>query len=85
MAQDHACRRCDRFRRRRRCLLLVAASSAVALPPGIVAGNGRIEADQIDIATKFAGRVAELLVDEGDMVKAGQIVARWTRGTSPRR
>ena len=46
-----------------------------ALPPGIVAANGRLEADQIDIATKFAGRVAQLFVDEGHMVKAGQIVA----------
>ena len=46
------------------------------LPPGIAWGNGRIEADEIDIDTKFAGRIAELLADEGDMVKAGQIVAR---------
>ena len=46
------------------------------LPPGIAWGNGRIEADEIDIATKFAGRIAEMLADEGDMVKAGQIVAR---------
>jgi HlyD family secretion protein len=46
------------------------------LPPGIAWGNGRIEADQIDIDTKFAGRIAEILADEGDMVKAGQVVAR---------
>jgi HlyD family secretion protein len=46
------------------------------LPPGIAWGNGRIEADEIDIDTKFAGRIAEMLADEGDMVKAGQIVAR---------
>ncbi len=46
------------------------------LPAGIVWSNGRIEADQIDIDTKFAGRLADLLVDEGDMVKAGQVVAR---------
>jgi HlyD family secretion protein len=46
------------------------------LPPGITYGNGRIEADQIDIDTKFAGRVAEMFVDEGDMVKAGQVLAR---------
>jgi HlyD family secretion protein len=46
-----------------------------ALPSGIASGNGRIEADPIDIATKFAGRVAELRVDEGDAVAAGQIVA----------
>jgi HlyD family secretion protein len=47
-----------------------------ALPIGIVSGNGRIEAEEIDVDTKFAGRVAELLVDEGDMVSAGQVVAR---------
>ena len=46
------------------------------LPPGIAFGNGRIEAQEIDIATKFAGRVAELVADAGDMVKAGQVVAR---------
>jgi len=45
------------------------------LPPGIAWGNGRLEADQIDIDTKFAGRIAQLFVDEGDMVKAGQVVA----------
>jgi len=45
------------------------------LPPGIASGNGRIEADEIDIDTKFAGRIAEILADEGDMVKAGQVVA----------
>ncbi len=46
------------------------------LPAGIAWGNGRIEADEIDIDTKFAGRIAEILADEGDMVKAGQVVAR---------
>ena len=47
-----------------------------ALPSGIVYGNGRLEADEIDIDTKYAGRIAEMLADEGDMVKAGQVVAR---------
>jgi HlyD family secretion protein len=46
-----------------------------ALPAWIVYGNGRLEADPIDIATKFAGRVAELRADEGDSVKAGQVLA----------
>jgi HlyD family secretion protein len=45
------------------------------LPVGISTGNGRIEADPIDIATKFAGRIAELRVDEGDKVSAGQVLA----------
>jgi len=46
------------------------------LPLGISFGNGRIEADEIDIATKYAGRVAELLADIGDTVTPGQVVAQ---------
>ncbi len=46
------------------------------LPPGIVWSNGRTDAEEIDIETKFAGRVLQLFVDEGDMVKAGQALAR---------
>jgi HlyD family secretion protein len=45
------------------------------LPDGFAYGNGRLEADAIDIDTKFAGRIAKLLVDEGDIVPAGQVVA----------
>jgi HlyD family secretion protein len=45
------------------------------LPAGVFFGNGRIEADPIDIATKFAGRILALRVDEGDKVTAGQVVA----------
>ncbi len=45
------------------------------LPTAIVLGNGRIEADPIDIATKFAGRILELRVDEGARVGGGQVVA----------
>jgi HlyD family secretion protein len=45
------------------------------LPLGIASGNGRLESDEIDIDTKFAGRIAKLFVDEGDMVAAGQVVA----------
>ncbi|KAB2856367.1 MAG: HlyD family efflux transporter periplasmic adaptor subunit, partial [Bauldia sp.] len=46
------------------------------LPDGIAKGNGRIEAVEIDIATKIAGRIREILVDEGDFVTAGQVLAR---------
>jgi HlyD family secretion protein len=46
------------------------------LPAGIALGNGRLEADEIDIDTKYAGRIAEIMADEGDLVKAGQVVAR---------
>ncbi|MDN7736629.1 MULTISPECIES: HlyD family secretion protein [Burkholderia] len=39
-------------------------------------GNGRVEATEIDVATKLAGRVDSIYVDEGDFVKAGQPLAR---------
>lgn len=47
-----------------------------ALPAGIASGNGRIEAVEIDVATKASGRIKEILANEGDFVTAGQIVAR---------
>ncbi|MGO8909327.1 MAG: HlyD family secretion protein [Bradyrhizobium sp.] len=50
--------------------------SQLQLPAGISFGNGRLEADEIDIDTKFAGRIAELNAEIGDMVTAGQVVAR---------
>lgn len=43
---------------------------------GLVSGNGRIEATEIDVATKLPGRVTAMLVDEGDFVSAGQPLAR---------
>jgi HlyD family secretion protein len=46
------------------------------LPPGIAFGNGRLEANEINIDTKYAARIAEMLADQGDLVKAGQVVAR---------
>ncbi|RKP54547.1 HlyD family secretion protein [Pararobbsia silviterrae] len=42
---------------------------------GLVKGNGRIEATEIDIATKLAGRVQDVLVKDGDFVDAGQTLA----------
>ena len=46
------------------------------LPEGIVSANGRIEANEVDIATKLAGRVLDISPREGDTVEAGAIVAR---------
>lgn len=43
---------------------------------GFVSGNGRIEATEIDVATKLSGRVLEILVDEGDFVRVGQPLAQ---------
>ena len=43
---------------------------------GIASGNGRIEATEIDIAARTAGRLSDVLVEEGDFVEVGQILAR---------
>ncbi len=46
------------------------------LPASIVAGNGRIEATEINIATKTPGRIIEIRAKEGDFVQASMILAR---------
>ena len=38
-------------------------------------GNGRIEATEIDLATKLGGRLRDILVREGEFVEAGQLLA----------
>lgn len=45
------------------------------LPPGLVSGNGRLEATEVDVATKVAGRLATLTPREGDPVVRGQVLA----------
>lgn len=64
---------------------LIAAAAGTAawiyfskpdLPPGFVASNGRLEANQLFIAARRPGRVKDVLFDEGDTVEAGQVVAR---------
>lgn len=49
---------------------------APGLPVGFAQGNGRLEATQIYVSSKYPGRIAEVLVREGDTVEAGQVVAR---------
>jgi HlyD family secretion protein len=54
---------------------LIARLRGRTMPDGIVKSNGRIEATQVDVAAKYAGRIATMTVDEGDEVTAGQVVA----------
>lgn len=46
------------------------------MPPELYGGNGRIESDQVDIATKSAGRLVNVTVREGDKVEPGQVLAQ---------
>lgn len=44
--------------------------------PRVVKGNGRLDVQRIEIATKFAGQVLTVPVQEGDTVKAGDMIAQ---------
>lgn len=39
---------------------------------GFISSNGRIEATEIDVSSKFSGRVQDILVADGDFVTTGQ-------------
>lgn len=73
----------------RKLLFLVLAAAIVAAAlyawsrlgkngpgEGFVSGNGRVEATEIQVATKLAGRIEEILVEEGNFIEAGEPLAR---------
>lgn len=49
--------------------------------PGFASGNGRIEATEVDVAAKLAGRIDDILVKEGDFVRKGQPLVRMQIST----
>jgi HlyD family secretion protein len=63
-------------------VLAVGAAAAVVLVRGndadedVVVASGTVEATEADIGFTAGGRIVDVLVDEGDGVKAGQPVAR---------
>ena len=66
--------------RRACCLAVVALAAMTALGCGSkkdvqADAWGRADAKEIDINSKIAGRVVQLLVKEGDTVKEGQVIA----------
>lgn len=44
-------------------------------PQNVVFASGTIEATEVDVSAKVSGRILKLLVDEGDTVQAGQVIA----------
>jgi HlyD family secretion protein len=70
-------------------LVLLAAAGGLGywmsissrLVEGLSMGNGRLEATEVQIASKTPGRLAEVLVDEGDKVSKGQLLARMDTRT----
>jgi len=66
--------------------LLLAMAYAVgcggnAAPEGFARGTGRLEAEEVHVAARLPGRVVEVLVEEGDRVEAGQLLARMDAET----
>jgi HlyD family secretion protein len=57
---------------------LIARLRGQTLPDGIVKSNGRIEATQVDVSSKYAGRLEEVTVEEGSSVTRGQVIAKLT-------
>lgn len=45
-------------------------------PPDFARGNGRVEADLVDVASEITGRVEKVLVQEGDLVAVDDVLAR---------
>ena len=54
---------------------------AIYKNPAFASGNGRLEATEINIAAKLAGKIEQLLVDEGDYVKGGQTLVQMQTNT----
>ena len=55
---------------------LIARWRGQTLPAGIDKAEGRIEATQIDVSSKYPGQLAELSVEEGTKVAIGQVIGR---------
>ncbi|HEY6102005.1 MAG TPA: biotin/lipoyl-binding protein, partial [bacterium] len=74
---------------KRRTTLVVAGALIIALaagwtvtrqvrakpPEGVLEASGRIEGEEVLIASKVGGRVSRLFVRDGDAVKEGQLIA----------
>ena len=76
-----------KFERRERLFALAALAGVFgyliwqqitddSLPDGFASGNGRLEAVEIDISAKIGGRLKDVLVREGDFIRAGQPLAQ---------
>jgi HlyD family secretion protein len=61
--------------------LKIWQSSKTALPEGIASGNGRLEAKLVDISAKEPLRVKKIMVDEGSVVKPGQVLVQMDTST----
>ena len=51
---------------------LIARLRGETLPAGVVKSNGRIEATQVDVSSKYAGRLAEVTVRKARASRKGR-------------
>lgn len=51
------------------------------LHPKFYSGNGRLEATEVYVSSKLAGRIEEIFVKEGDLVKKGDKLVRMQTST----
>lgn len=49
-------------------------ANAIYRDPAFAHGNGRLEATEVSISTKLAGRIEEIYVNDGDFVTRGQLL-----------
>ncbi|MBU3023821.1 HlyD family efflux transporter periplasmic adaptor subunit [Aestuariibacter sp. A3R04] len=61
--------------------ILVNAFISETDDESVVSGNGRIEATEIGLSAKVAGRIEEIYVNEGEQVEAGTLVAKLDTAT----
>ena len=61
--------------------LVTVGCDGDGIPEGFARGVGRLEAEEIHVATPVAGRVSSVTVDEGDRVEAGQVLVRMDTDT----
>jgi HlyD family secretion protein len=57
-------------------LLLALGACRQQADPSLIVASGHVEAEEVRVATKVAGRLEALAVAEGDRVSAGQELAR---------
>ena len=57
---------------------LIARLRGETLPDGVVKSNGRLEATQVDVSSKYPGRLSKVMVEEGSSVTQGQVIATIT-------
>ena len=55
---------------------LIAHLRGQRMPKGIEKTNGRLEATLVEVSAKYAGRLADVTVEEGSEVTEGQVVGR---------